>query len=158
MLEVCFTVAKIGESGTELKRFVRAYLLAMLAGIEVMSIRSCLMVAVVLVTQAAAIQRPGMCKCGRCKRLLPSSEFHSPVGTVSGVSSYCKACTSSATMKVVERHLHYETLTHKCCSRCGSDLPRSEFYRSVVAATGLHSSCKSCLSAARREGMARRGR
>lgn len=90
--------------------------------------------------------------CRECKRELPLDNFYRGNGGKHGRVSICKECyktyhnawleaTKKKTMQLKEQGLMPKT---KVCSKCGRELPLSEFYNKSKYKYGVSNWCKEC--------------
>ena len=100
--------------------------------------------------------------CGKCKRVLPTSEFSKCTYARDGLQYWCKECHKANNITLRRARIEANKLNKeeqereqepktKVCSKCKRELPLSAFFADASKARGVHSECKECYKARRKE-------
>ncbi len=92
----------------------------------------------------------GFMVCHKCHETKPVSEFHKSSSQYTGLSSWCRKCTSDFTQAqrdvFVKNYDKSKVPEHKFCRRCGKTKPSSEFNNAPSKRDGLMDWCRNCLN------------
>lgn len=91
-------------------------------------------------------------QCSVCKKILSKERFNIDHQRVDGLHGRCKDCTvsiSTKQRKIKKIRTPIEVLLlipdQKRCCKCRIVKPKSDFWRNVQSADGIHTRCKPCL-------------
>lgn len=106
-------------------------------------------------------------ECAKCHRVLPVENFSLNAKMVDGRQSFCRECQAEAyknwaskQKRIKENQKNMEKLAPqaktKTCTKCGRELPISEFYAKAGSKDGLQTICKECHNIKTKESIERR--
>lgn len=82
--------------------------------------------------------------CNKCKKSLPSKEFHKKSWSSDGLHTECIKCKKEKTDKIKKEKIHLNQEYRKTCNKCGIKKDKNKFYHQIISKDKLNTICIDC--------------